>query len=169
MHRVKCYYCNEIFDRDKVPDYVQISARRYAHTECHNQFENSRSQEEKDKIALESYIIKLLNLPNINARIRKQIKDFLGEGYTYTGIHKTLVYFYEIKDGDIEKANGGIGIVPYVYKEAQEYYYNIWMARQVNEAKPINQFVKTEETIITIEPPKRKKKKRNLFSFLDGE
>jgi hypothetical protein len=47
--------------------------------------------------------------------------------YTYSGIKRTLEYFYEVKKNSIEKANGGIGIVPWVYEEAKRYYYNQWL------------------------------------------
>ena len=79
-----------------------------------------------------------------------------------------MVYHYEINGGEIEKANGAIGIVPYTYQKAYNYYYAIWEAQQKNKDKEINQFVpKVKEIIIPI--PERKIKKRNLFSFLDEE
>ena len=36
MHKVKCKYCQEIFDRDKEP-FVKVSERRYAHKLCFEQ------------------------------------------------------------------------------------------------------------------------------------
>ena len=33
MRKCKCIYCKGEFDRDKLP-YVQVSERRYAHKEC---------------------------------------------------------------------------------------------------------------------------------------
>ena len=53
----------------------------------------------------------------VNPRIRKQINEYVNTyNFTYSGILKALTYFYEIKEGDKDKANNGIGIVPYVYK-----------------------------------------------------
>ena len=47
--------------------------------------------------------------------MRKQIQEFHQEyGYTYTGMLKTLYWWYEIKDHTTELAQNGIGIVPYV-------------------------------------------------------
>jgi hypothetical protein len=82
-----------------------------------------------------------------------------------------LVYFYEIKGNSIEKANGGIGIVPYVYQNAFNYYYALWEAQQKIEQKvPIIQEYVPKVVEIRIPNPERKvKKKRNLFSFLDEE
>ena len=71
---------------------------------------------------------------------RKQMKDFVENyHYTYSGMKKALVYFYEIKKNDISKANGGIGIIPYVYRDAYNYYYTLWLANQKNENKVIIQ------------------------------
>lgn len=121
-------------------------------------------------MALETYIKKLLNIDNLNIKIRKQISDYHNnQNYSYSGILKALTYFYEVKGNSTEKANGGIGIVPYVYQQAYNYYYAIWVAKEQNEAKPIEQYVAPERTII-IPPPKSKdKKKRQLFTFLDEE
>jgi hypothetical protein len=45
--------------------------------------------------------------------------------YTYSGIHRSLEYFYEVKGNSLDKANGGIGIVPFVYQDAYNYYYSL--------------------------------------------
>lgn len=169
-HIVKCPYCGKSFNRDKTVDFVQINSRRYAHTTCHAEHLAQISQEEKDLIALEDYIKKLLNLDSINAKVRKQIADYhTNQKYSYTGILKALTYFYEVKGNSVEKANGGIGIVPYVYQDAYNYYYHIWMAQQINEVKPIEQYTAPPERVIIIPPPKRVDKKKKLFTFLDEE
>ena len=168
MHKVKCIYCNQIFDRDKIPN-VQVSSRRYAHKECSISENNKLIQQEKDKEALNDYIKKLFKLDYVDARIQKQIKQYIEEyNYTYSGIHKALIYHFEIKGGSIDKANGGIGIVPYVYQAAYRYYYTLWEAQQKNQNIVINDYIpEVKEIIIPI--PQRKVKKRKLFSFLDEE
>ena len=67
-HYVKCLYCGEQFDRDKV-EYVQVSARRYAHPACVKNHNDNKTQEEKDLEQLEQYIMKLFDEPFVNARI----------------------------------------------------------------------------------------------------
>ena len=109
-HYVKCFYCSKTFDRDIEP-FEQVSARRYAHVDCALAAKNQRSKEEKDKEKLENYIMKLFNETFISPKIRKQLNSFIKEyHYTYSGILNALIYFYEIKHGDISKANQGIGI-----------------------------------------------------------
>ena len=127
------------------------------------------SKEEVDKEELDAYIMKLFNITFIDPRIRKQIKQYVEEyHYTYSGIRKTLIYFYEIKGNSLEKSNGGIGIVPHVYQKAHNYYLALWQAQQKNENKVVKEFVPTVKEIV-IPRPQRNVKKRNLFSFLDEE
>lgn len=167
-HIVTCVYCKKKFDRDKIP-FVQISQRRYAHKECSEQENQRLFKEEADKIALENYIIQLLKLEYITPKIRKQLNTYQEQyGYTYSGMHKALIYFYEIKGNSVEKANGGIGIIPYVYQDAYNYYYALWEAQQANKDKNIETYIPVEE-VVRIPVPQRKLKKRKLFTFLDEE
>ena len=167
-HVVTCIYCKKKFDRDKYP-FVQVSNRRYAHTECSMSDDQKKAKEELDKEALNNYIMKLFNTSYVDARIQKQIKQYVDEyNFTYSGIQKALTYFFEIKGNSLEKANGGIGIVPYVYKNAYNYYYALWQAQQKNEDKVVTDYVPNIKEIV-IPRPQRKVKKRQLFTFLDKE
>lgn len=170
-HMVKCAICGEQFDANKEP-FVKVNSRRYAHEKCSLSEEENKSKEQKDKEALEAYILQLFKIEYITPRIRKQIDTYIKENnYTYSGIHKALVYFYEVKGNSIEKANGAIGIVPYIYQNAYNYYYALWEAQQRNQDKvPIIQEYVPKVIEIRIQNPERKiKKKRSLFSFLDEE
>ena len=140
---------------------------RYAHTECAILHETNKTKEETDKENLEEYIKKLFSLDFISPRIAKQLKTFREEyKYGYSGILKTLKYYYEIKNGDIEKANQGIGIVPYLYLEAYNYYKTIEDANKKNN-NTIIENIKNKK--VTISPQKRRGMKKNIFSFLDKE
>ncbi len=166
MHKCKCVYCQNIFDRDKLP-FVQISERRYAHKECADKIQSQKTQDEKDYDALADYIEKLFGVGYISAKIAKQIKDMRTTyGYTYSGMLGTLMYWYEVRGGVLEKANGGVGIVPYKYDEAKEYYLKIQQANQINAN--IKGF-KTKVTEITIEPPKPEERKPRLFNLEEEE
>lgn len=125
------------------------------------------SKEDYDKMQLEQYIMKLFHLDYVDPRIQKQIKNYIENyNFTYSGILKSLVYFYDVKKNPIEKANDGIGIVPWVYKQAFDYYYAIWVAQQKNEDKVLEDYI-PEEVEIVIPRPKPKPYKRRLFTFLD--
>lgn len=166
-HIVKCLYCSESFNANEEP-YIKVN-RRYAHQHCAEEHENNKSQEEKDREKLEEYIKQLLQLEYITPRIRTQIKNYLTNyNYTYSGILKALKYFYEIKGNSTEKANEGIGIVPYCYQDAYNYYFSIWIAQESNREKNVEAY-KPEVIEITIKEPVRKIKKRKLFCFLEEE
>ncbi len=157
-HYVKCPKCGETFDRDIIQA-VRINGRRYGHAKCYpdnNNFvplvEKKISEEQKIK----NYAKSILKEQYVAARVNKQIKDFLAEGYTASGILKTLIYWYEIKHNDISKAMGGIGIVPYVYKQALDYYYNLYLAEMANVDKNIDEY-RPKEIFISIDLPKKEK------------
>jgi hypothetical protein len=83
-------------------------------------------------------------------------------------MRKALIYFYEVQGNDKKKANGGIGIVPFVYQDAYNYHYNLWLAKERNRNKNIQEFIpKTIE--VKIPPPQRKVKVKKKFTFLDEE
>lgn len=162
---VQCRFCKQIFDKTKEPFKI-FSNGSHAHLSC---FEADEKRVLTDEEKLERYIMELFKIDYINPRIKKQIKHFVNDcGFTYTGIHKALVYYYEVKHGDIEKANNGIAIVEYIYTDAFNYYYSIWLAGQANANKNISDYIpKIKEVSIPI--PQRKTKKRKLFAFLDEE
>ena len=94
-HKVKCYYCQQIFDRDKEP-FVQVNGRRYAHKLCAEKAETHVEEVLDDKGKLEQYIMHLFGDTYVSPRIRKQINDYVSTyNFTYSGILKALTYFYE--------------------------------------------------------------------------
>ena len=151
----KCAICGKEFDRNAIQA-VRHGARRYSHWTCEPDGElvpmENKIDPELDK--LNNYIINLLGKDYNAARVKKQIKDFKEQGMSYSGMLKSLIYFYEVKGNSKEKANGGIGIVPFVYKDAYNYYYDLFMAQQRNENK--KPFIERVREII-IKPPKVEK------------
>lgn len=162
---VICAYCKKPLSK-KDTDCVMIGNGKYVHAACKNLEEH---REKTDREKLEEYIKELFNISYIDPRVKGQIKKFAEEyNYTYSGMQKALYYFYEIKGGDKSKANGGIGIIPYVYNDAYNYHYNLWLAQQKNKDVQIELYEpKVKE--ITIPRPQRKVKKRFLFTFLDED
>ena len=109
------------------------------------------------------YIKKLFKEDYLNAKTRKQIRDFRKEyNYTFSGMLKTLYWWYEIKGNSIDLAQGGIGIIPFVYDEALKYYYSLYVAQTVNENKVITK-PKVQE--IEIGSPRAFQNPPKLFNF----
>jgi hypothetical protein len=166
-HIVKCTVCGESFDRDKVQA-VRSGARRYAHYTCLPEGELvplPNAVVDQDLVDLENYIKNLLGDDYNPARVKKQIKDYKNEyNYSYSGMLKALIWFYEVKGNSIEKANGGIGILPFVYQDAYNYYYSLYLAQLVNEEKDVNQY-KTKVREIVIKSPSVAEKPIRLFDL----
>lgn len=120
-------------------------------------------------MALEDYINKLFGTTFVDPKIQKMINSYITQyHFTYIGILRALKYWYEVKHNSLDKANGSIGIVPYIYTESNNYFYKIWAAQMVNQNKEMAQYQATDIEI-TILPPQRKIKKRHCFDFLDDE
>ena len=151
----KCAICGKEFDRNAVQA-VRHGARRYSHWTCEPDGELvPMEKKDEDLQKLLEYINILFKGQQNQAKVNQSIKKFHSEfGYSYSGIQKALYYFYEIKHNSIDKANGGISIVPFVYKDAYNYYYDLFMAQQRNENK--KPFIEKVREII-IKPPKVEK------------
>lgn len=70
---------------------------------------------------------------------------------------KALTWWFDIQNHTIEKANGGIGILPYIYNDAKTYFYGLYLAQLANEEKTIyNQIEEIEiaSPRVYISPPK---------------
>ena len=169
-HPVKCYYCGLTFDRDRVPfATVPGKARRYAHKECYEKLDSETKQEQQDREKLEAYIKQLFGYKTLPERVKRQIKKYYSElNYSYSAIYKSLVYFFDIKKNDLEKANGGIGIVPYIIDDARNYWLSILAAQERNKEIKVEQYVLPMREVHIL-PPQREPMKhtRKLFSFLD--
>lgn len=159
--QVKCPGCNLTFYREDEP-HVYIK-NRYWHTNCYNVKQGKETQSENAIKELENYISELFGTNFVNARIRAQIKNMISKyNYTYSGILGSLKYWFEIKQNSIDKANGGIGIIPYIYDDARKYYETIFYAQQEN--KNVDD-IDLETTIIKISSPQRRIKKPKLIDL----
>lgn len=173
MHKVKCAVCGATFDKDKVQA-VRYGKNRHAHYSCHPEGEllplPKKEEQDSEYKQLIEYIDKLFNKKCNFALVTKQIKTYKEKnGYSYSGILKSLVYAYEIKKNPIDKAHG-IGIVPYVYQDAYNYYLSLYITQKKNDIAlsqmPVNCIVIDKE--VTIKIPDRKKEIK-LFNFWEED
>lgn len=67
-------------------------------------------------------------------------------GFTFKGIYYSLLYHYKIKKGDPKKAKNNIGIVPFIYREATEYWIRIFQSAE-RKNKKIQEFAKEEQSV----------------------
>ena len=166
-HMVKCLFCGKMFDaqedgKDKI--WYKPRNNRYAHIECGQQNEQNKTQEQKDFEIFYRYV-KDNQKNNFDFVKFKKIveawkKDY---NYTYNGMYKTLVYFYEVKGNSKKKfEEGSIGIIPFCYNDAYNYYYNIFLASQRAGTGDYNA---EKKQVIEIAPPVAKTPQIKLFNL----
>ena len=98
-------------------------------------------------------------------KVRSQINNFIKQGKKAKGILFSLIYFYDIQNGDWNNSNGGIGIVPYVYDDARA-YWSEQKERQNDVLEKIEKQMRErrERETITI---KRKKETKRWKSHIE--
>lgn len=153
-HYVTCLYCKKQFNRDKEPT-KKVSARRYAHLKCWEDYFANMSQEEKDIQNFYNYTKNLFGEDYNYILTKKLAEKYVKENnYTYSGMLKSLKWYYEKEGNDVKKSNGSIGILPYIYNQALNYYYLLHQAQKVNATKNAIEYVEPHIRQITIESPR---------------
>lgn len=110
MREVKCQFCGKMDDKSKMD---RIDDKNF-HPNCGILY--------CDKKSLSKVICRIFDLKRPGPVNEKLIKNYYEAGYTYKGIEKALIYHYDILKSDKAKGNQRIGIVPYVYEEAEKYF-----------------------------------------------
>lgn len=176
MARVKmCRTCKKYFDIDAIPpdEWIMPSKGWYYHTSCYNDWKKNMDNSTDDDWVLYIYdlLARDLKVPYNWHMCEAQRKKFIKENkFTNKGIYFTLKYFYEIKHNSWDKGNGGIGIVPYVYKDATEYWTDIeWRKRGFMKAieEQIAQRARREVKTIT-KPTTKKQRERYDLNSIEG-
>lgn len=157
---VKCLYCGQEFYRSEC-EWVKPRGNRYAHKEC------AVKEEAKQGIVLQIHekMRETLGQNYNKAKIDKQIKSLLKEGKSEIGILRTLEYWYDIKGSSAEQANGGIGIVSYVYGEAMNYYDRQKKYKQMRETINLEDYIDDTRTFKVKPKPIRKPVGVKLFEL----
>ncbi len=146
---VKCLYCGEQFDRLSEPC-VKLG-RRYAHQKCYEAQDDEELKKQKEQADFFNYIKEIYGSDYNFVAISKQAENYVKQyGFTYSGMLKSLKWFYEVMHNDKESSNGKIGIIPYIYEDAKKYYYNLYVAQQKN--KDINNYTLEVKEIVIASP-----------------
>lgn len=148
MAQTKCLICGQPIDNNqKAVPYKG----RYAHSTCFNnlmkitiqkkQEDLVEKKKEKTKKPVSTKIVQdfkteeefqeqnhyyntlkqILNVERLPARVYKISEDYAKKyGFTFIGMENSIRYFFLVQQNQVE--GDGIGIIPYIYDEAQEYY-----------------------------------------------
>ena len=148
----KCPYCNnEVKEEDAI---YNTKTKRYYHELCYNIL--------LERKQLVDYICELFNYKKPSVKIYQQMSNYYERGVSYSDMLLALKYFYEIKKGDINKSQGGIGIVPYVLEEAKEFV----TLEKIEQDKLVKKFenstIEQKETKIIHVAEQHNKQRKNI-------
>ena len=152
----KCPHCNnEVKEEDAI---YNTKTKRYYHEFCYNEL--------LERKQLCDYICELFSYKKPSVRIYQQMTSYHDKGVSYSDMLLALKYFYEIKKVDINKSQGGIGIIPYVLEEAKEFA----TLEKLEQDKLIAKFEQNEQIkeikiIKVIEPHNKNKKQIDINSL----
>ena len=154
MVLVTCAYCGCKTVDKLSQDYIQYKGKNF-HREC------GEKQKEKDNFY--SYVCEVFKLKAPGPRIYNQGNSFVEKyGYTYLGMQTTLYFIYAVKNhaNDRPIESKSIGLIPYYYDEAQEYFKRIDKKKEMIR----KEIMSTTEEIISVKMAPRARKAKPAYT-----
>lgn len=178
-HVVKCRACKQQFDTDKLsPDeWIENPKRFYYHKQCYQEWKNADDVGNSVNIdkdgwfeKLKVYLYEDIKMDINFAKLTRQWNTYTkpNSGMTPKGVVFAMRYFYDVRHGDIKKAEGGIGIVPSIYNEASEYWLNLESRKEgIVEAIVRDMEARASRPVIVIKQKKPQKKDKSKWKLED--
>lgn len=163
---VLCDYCRKEISK-KDDNCICVREGHYAHKTC---FEIEQKRELTDEEKLNKYITeRMFNLSFVPPLIQKQIKQYINDyHYSYSGMLKALIYGVEISHKlKPDPSFPTLGYLPYIYQEAYNYYYSLWLAEQSNAQKNIA--IPIVEEIKIVSPQRKIREKQRFLDIFEDE
>lgn len=171
---------NELYEKyhnvKKVAEEIGRSTTTVAnHLNIDNLKEKQKLYDERD--ALFYYIYNLFGQYSEEEPVSSwnliQMQKFRNQGINYSAQLLILKYWYEVRKKPIKNAKGSIGIIPYIYNDASNYYKNQIKKMEEFKTAAMEQLEKDRITI-KFNPndyfgKKKKKKLIDLESIESGE
>lgn len=162
--QVLCANCGLPIDKRK-DEFKEVGKNRFMHIKC---AQEDAAKEKTPKEKLYDFILNQTGAEFVEPSLQKLIENYISSyGYTYSGIHGALKYWYIIKQNKIDRDNI-LGIIPYIYDDAKKFYKDIYTRREANN-KLIKSYNKNTVQVIRTCPQRRTTLKHKYFSFLDQE
>lgn len=176
-HIVKCRICKQQMDTDKMDksEWIMPNPRCYYHSGCYKDWHTNKNNVKasgKDETfwyeSLIDYLYRDIKMSMDFNKIYSQWNTFTRpeRAMTPKGIYFSIRYYYDIMHGDASKSQGGIGIVPNIYKDAAMYWTDLEARRSGTLEEIIEQIKARKErpvqTIIKQEVPKKDKTRFKL-------
>lgn len=135
-HIIQCRICKNRFDTEK-EEYVLVGQRSYYHKSCYEEWVRGRNNaktcgdEDFWKESVIDYLYRDIKMTVDFVKLNSQWAAFTKpeRNMTPKGVYFALRYYYDVLHGNKEKALGGIGIVPTLYRESAQYWENLEMRK----------------------------------------
>ena len=190
--KAKCPYCGKEFIRKEEDEGVVwvkntiegLGTRSYYHVDCYKLAKTTPKKEwpawvkklknAEDELNLYTemcydYLRRDLKIAADFVKIKSQLKNFnKSRSMRYEGMYKTLLYCYEVQHMDKTKAEGGVGIIPYQYESAYNYFVaRKGMANDLNDL--IEEQIKAKKNAVMVQRSKNVVKKKDRFSLVEAD
>lgn len=129
---VHCRICKKSIDRNVEKegiDWIMPSRNFFYHKSCYDSWKHDNSnikavkQDEEWIPYIWDFLSREIKVKYDYRKCDSQRKNFIKKyNYTNKGIFFALKYYYEVKNNNWEKSEGGIGILPFVYKDSCAYW-----------------------------------------------
>lgn len=170
----KCVYCGKPLDRN-VEEWEQAPRNRYAHKSCYDKRQEEIQEQKTEreyKAKIHEKVQEVCGIQYVKTKTEKQLKTYLQEGMTAEQIYKALEYWYDVKKSDPAEAKGGIGIVPYILGQSEEYWNkqaNIKAQNDNTNEELVNDYLSMQDILPRQCNHKERivKPKRKTFFMLD--
>jgi len=172
----RCCHKRDI-DKSKPETYVNPSRGWYYHTDCYNDFINKKdnvmatAENDEWKDLLWDYLARDVKLPGLNYnKFDAQWQSFMfkqKKKMTAKGLFFACRYFYEVIHGNKDEAQGGIGILPYVYDDSCVYWKNRANMNTSVCQKIEEQIVQKEQREVKIVTQRQTRKSKPQVSLAD--
>lgn len=162
----ECRICH--YPIDKKPetegiDWIQPSRGWYFHKTCYDTWKAAPATDEEWVSMIFDFLARDMKVKYNYHLCKAQIEKFWKDNkINPKGIYFTLKYFYEVKHNSWEKGHGGLGIVPWVFDDAKQY----WIEQERKKRGFLKELEaqSKERSVIKIT---RKEKRRDKYNLDD--
>lgn len=153
-------------DNSKQIDKVAEKKKRGRKPKPQAELKEALSEEEYEKKQqYYKYLRSIVEEQELSAKVYALTEDYIKRySFTYETMYQTLVYLHEIIEKDL--TGDIVGIIPYYYSEAMQYYDSINKVLELNEGVDVSNMYK--EKTIRVQPKKRKVKQIDIESIKKG-
>lgn len=123
-------------------------------------------EEYQEKKKYYAYLRKLVNDEELSAKAYALTEDYIKRyNFKFEEMYMTLVYLNEILEKDLK--GDVVGIIPYYYTEALNYYKDNERVAEINKDKDVSKMYKSKIIYINTKP--KRKKEIDITSIGNGE